>query len=46
MNNDHPTVCPRRIARLGLITAVFVIACGLPDSVDVIARVVRTLVTG
>lgn len=43
MNVDHQRPCPRRIVRLGVITALFVIACGLPDSVDVIARAIRAL---
>lgn len=46
MNDDHQCPCPRRIVRLGVVTALFVIASGLPESVAVISRVVRALVVG
>ena len=46
MNNDHPNVSPFRVMRLALITALFAIACGLPDSFDAVLAGVRALIVG
>jgi hypothetical protein len=35
-----------RVLRLALITAVFAIACGLPDSLNAVFRAVRALMGG
>ena len=46
MNSDHQRVSPVRVLRLAVITAVFTIACGLPDSITIVVGAVWTLVTG
>ena len=45
MNNDHPSLSAFRVIRLSLITALFAIACGLPDSLTVVLGAVRALAT-
>lgn len=46
MNIDHQKTSFARVVRLGVITAVFAIACGLPDSMTIVMRAARALVTG
>lgn len=44
MNNDHLNVSALRVVRLALITALFVVACGFPDSLDAVWNAARALV--
>jgi hypothetical protein len=46
MNTDHPDLSASRVMRLALITALFAIACGLPDSLDAVLAGVRALIVG
>lgn len=46
MNTDHASISAFRVMRLTLITALFAIACGLPDSLNVVVGAVRALATG
>lgn len=43
MNNDHPSLSAFRVMRLTLVTALFAIACGLPDSLDAVFGALRAL---
>ena len=45
MNTDHLNVSAFRVMRLALVTALFAIACGLPDSLTVVFGAVRALAT-
>ena len=46
MNTDHPDVSAFRVLRLALVTALFAIACGLPDSLDAVIGAARALTSG
>jgi hypothetical protein len=43
MNDDHSKPSAYRVVRLAMITALFAIACGLPDSASTLLRVLQTL---
>jgi len=45
MNTAHPSISAFRVMRLSLITALFAVACGLPDSLTVVLGAVRALAT-
>lgn len=45
MNIDHRNLSAFRVMRLSLITALFAIASGLPDSLTVVLGAVRALAT-
>ena len=44
MNTDHPDVSAFRVMRLALITVLFAIACGLPDSLGTVVGVIQALI--
>lgn len=46
MNTTHPEMSVFRVLRLALFTALFAIACGLPDSLSAVFGALKALMAG